>query len=292
MEQMIRDKLKDEHGFITNTMKITVYDTEKECIEGFFSLMHTIDPDYALAWNSSYDCKTMMNRLTKLYNADPEVKKSGVSGKDKMTISVCDQSCLIQKDSKGEDVYIAPYAYYTTHDEQAIVDRMDSFSILDGIVWIDQMLLYANVRKTNGVKESYSLDSVANEELGKEKLDYTGYTIKNLPWLNYKKFIQYNVMDVVLLTLLEDKNLDIDMLQRLSEITNTRKEKVFKKTVSLKNFVCKFAEQQGYIMGNNKNQKYGDEGDYFESNYLNQKKIIENDENYLKAFSKKENFGA
>ena len=35
--------------------------------------------------------------------------------------------------------------------------------------------------------------------------------------------------------------LDMDLLQRLSEITNTRKEKVFRKTVSLKNFVNKYA---------------------------------------------------
>ena len=44
----------------------------------------------------------------------------------------------------------------------------------------------------------------------------------------------------------------MDMLQRLSEITNTRKEKVFKKTISLKNFVSKYAKESGFIMSNNK----------------------------------------
>ena len=32
----------------------------------------------------------------------------------------------------------------------------------------------------------------ASEVLGKEKLDYEGYTIKNLAWLNFKKFVTYN----------------------------------------------------------------------------------------------------
>lgn len=154
-----------------------------------------------------------------------------------------------------------------------------------------QMLLYANVRKST-VKESYSLDAIANEELGKEKLDYTGYTIKNLPWKNFPLFYNYSCQDVLLLKLLEDKNLDFDMVQKLCEVTNTRKYKVFKKTVSIKNFICKFAEMQGFIMGNNKNAKYGDDSSYFEENFLNKKGIVESDEKYLNGFAKKENYGA
>ena len=154
------------------------------------------------------------------------------------------------------------------------------------------MLLFANVRKSSGMRESYALDAIAYEELGTEKLDYTGYTIKNLAWKNYSLFFKYNVIDVILLKVLEDKNLDVDMVQRLSDITNTRKYKVFKKTVSLKNFVNKFADMQGFIMGNNKNAKYGDDGDYFEKQFLNKTPVIENDERYLKLFEKKENFGA
>jgi DNA polymerase elongation subunit (family B) len=169
---------------------------------------------------------------------------------------------------------------------------MDSFTVLDGIIWIDQMLLYANIRKTNGVKESYSLDAIANEELGKEKLDYTGYTIKNLPWLNFPRFFKYNIKDVVLLFLMEEKNLDIDMLQKLSDVTNTRKYKVFKKTISIKNFVNKFAEQQGYVMGNNKNAQYGNDSAYFEEQYLNKKQVVEKSPEYSAAFAKKENYGA
>ena len=82
------------------------------------------------------------------------------------------------------------------------------------------------------------------------------------------------------------------MVQKLCEVTNTRKYKVFKKTVSIKNFICKFAEMQGFIMGNNKNAKYGDDSSYFEENFLNKKGIVESDEKYLNGFAKKENYGA
>ena len=97
---------------------------------------------------------------------------------------------------------------------------------------------------------------------------------------------------MLLLLLLEKKNLDFDLVQRLSDITNTRKEKVFKKTVCLKNYVNKYAEESGFIMNNNKNAKYGTDSDYFNQNFLTSVPILEHDEEYLKAFDKKENFGA
>lgn len=192
----------------------------------------------------------------------------------------------------GSPVYISPKAYYKASKGTPTVDRMDEFQVLDSVFWSDQMLLYANVRKVSGQKESYSLDAIAAEELGSEKLDYTGYTIKNLPWKNFKLFLEYNVLDVVLLKRLEDLTLDLDMLQKLCEVTGTRKYKVFKKTISLKNFVAKFAELQGYVISNNKNATYGNDSDYFNANYMNTKEVIENDPVYKDAFVKKENFGA
>jgi len=83
----------------------------------------------------------------------------------------------------------------------------------------------------------------------------------------------------------------MDMLQRLSEITNTRKEKVFRKTVSLKNFVNKYANDNGFIMGNNKNSKYGDDSEYYQKNYMTSEELIEHDNAYKALFDMKENFG-
>ena len=45
-------------------------------------------------------------------------------------------------------------------------------------------------------------------------------------------------------------------------------------------------------MGNNKNANYGEDGEYFEKQFLNKKEIIEEDPRYIKLFNKKENFGA
>lgn len=289
-EELINE-MREEDNTIMNDVRVSFYNTEEEMIEAFFKMLHKIDPDYMIAWNEGFDCKTLMNRLTQLYKRKKELKDQGIRPFDQMLSVVCDQKYMWVKNRHGEDIYLSPKAYYKQNKDKSIVDRMDEFTILDGICWFDSMLLYANIRKAT-VKESYALDAIANEELGKEKLDYTGYTIKNLPWKNFPKFFKYNVRDVLLLKLLEDKNLDIDMVQKLCEVTNTRKYKVFKKTVSIKNFVCKFAEFQGYVMGNNKNAQYGDDSSYFEAEYLNKKQLVENDQKYLEGFAKKENFGA
>lgn len=155
------------------------------------------------------------------------------------------------------------------------------------------MLYYANIRKTGGMKESYSLDAIVGEELGKEKLPLgPGETLKNLPWKNFWKFAEYNITDSVLLMLLEEKNLDMDMLQRLQEITDTRKEKVFRKTVSLKNFISKYAQENGFVLTSNKNSNYGEDGGRFENSFSLRNKIIEDNSRYQNQFEKKENYGA
>jgi len=292
VEDEIRNQISERNGLIMNAVNIIFYNSEEETIEAFFNKIHELDPDICTCWNQVFDIKTLINRLTMLYSKKRELKEQGIRGYDQMCSVVSDRKYLMVQSQSGEDIYISPKANYVARKDQSYVDRMDEFNVIDGIFWIDQMLLYANIRKANGQKESYSLDAIASEELGSEKLDYSGYTIKTVVWKNFELFLKYNIFDVVLQKCIEDKNLDFDMLQKLCEVTNTRKYKIFKKTISLKNFVCKFAELQGFIMSNNKNANYGDDGAYFEQQYLNKKQVVESDPAYLDVFSKKENFGA
>lgn len=207
-------------------------------------------------------------------------------------MTVADSDYVFQKDRFGNDVYIESRVFYQARKERQFSQRMDHFYILDGIVWMDSLLLYANIRVGQGQKESYALDAIAFDELEKEKLEFgPGETIKNLPWKNFKRFAEYNIRDVLLLLLLEEKNMDVELLQRLSEITYTRKEKVFTKTVSLKNFVNKFAREKGFVMRNNKNADYGFDTKYFEKNFLESNPIIENDPKYKEFIDRRDNAG-
>ena len=291
-KKKIAEKLASEDEVPVVSVSVDFYHTEEGCIEGFFERIHKIDPDFALAWNQSFDVLTLQNRLKKIYSRRIDIKEKGIKGFDQMLTAMSDTKYMLQKDRFGNMAYLSPKAYYVAHKDKPFVDRTDSFDVMDGINWMDQMLYYANIRKSSGQRESYSLDAIANEELGKEKLEFgPGETIKTLAWTNFEKFAEYNIRDVVLLHLLEEKNLDMDLLQRLSEITNTRKEKVFRKTISLKNFVSKFALEQGYVMTNNRNANYGDDSAYFNKNFLETAMATDHDPQYLREFDKRENYG-
>jgi DNA polymerase elongation subunit (family B) len=289
----ISDKLSSEDGIVLNSTDVSFYNSEEETIEAFFKKVHNIDPDFMLAWNMVFDVNTLINRLKKLYSKKQDIKDRNGNAYDEALTVISDPKYMLQYDPTGKIAYLPPKAYYIARKNVSFTDRTDSFYVMDAINWMDQLLYYANIRKTGGQKESYSLDAVSYEELGKEKLEFgPGETMKTLPWTNFKKFAEYNIRDVVLLHLLEVKNLDMDMIQRLSEVTNTRKEKVFKKTISLKNFVNKYANENGFIMSNNKNAKYGDDSDFFDKNFLGKGKVIETDPRYAELLEQQENFGA
>ena len=113
--------------------------------------------------------------------------------------------------SSGEsNIFIPAKAHYTANELIPIGKRIDFFDVLDGINWVDSEYYYALNHSAGGKKDSYKLDSIAYEELRKEKLPfYEGQTIKNLAWLNYTQYYEYNVRDVLLLLLLHYKSYQI-----------------------------------------------------------------------------------
>ena len=299
------EEIKREDGVdITNSV-VHFYNAEEEAIEAFFNKVHELDFDIMSAWNIRYDLVTIMNRLTKLYGRKLKRGDGGdLSARDMMENTVCDLKYSVQQTPKGQ-IFIPPKVWYKSDKKAKIGDRIDSFLVLDGIVWVDQMLYYAVAHSAGGKKMSYALNSIAYDELGKEKLPMLpGQTIKNLPWKNFVQFYRYNVRDVNLLFLLEEKLLDFDTLQRLSEITNTRKEKVYSSSVSMPNFVNRFAIESDHVMNCNQNASYDSKfkrdgswnnhnfDDLFREIYQGTRDIVENNPEYVELFNKKDKFGA
>ena len=265
------------------------YDDEIVLIQDFFKKVHELDPDFCGGWNIEYDIQTMQNRLVRLYN---KIKGKEMPSSQMAVYDICDDKYMIQKNSLGKDMYITPKAFYT-EGQGKIGARTDSFTVLDGVIWIDQMLTYAAVHISGGKLDSYKLDNVAYVELEKEKLPFgPGETIRNQLYKNTKRFVEYNIRDVILLKLIEDKTQDIEMVQRLSDITVTRKDKVFKKSIALTNFVNKFAFEQNLVMRTNKNTSYGKESEFYNSQFLPDSDLTEYDMNFVELFNKKDKFGA
>lgn len=303
IKEEILTKIKDEDHTTISEFKVRFFNDELSAIEALFAQIHECDFDYLGSWNQCYDAITLMNRAIQLYNKKPELKQQGISATTAMKKTFCDlKYASYMVNGKNHTVNLV--VDYKANKDMEIGKRIDFFNIFDGINWVDSEYYYALSHAGSGKKDNYKLDTIANEELNKEKLPFKpGQTIKNLPWLCFSQFLEYNVRDVLLLYLLEQKTLDFNTLQALSEVTNTRKEKVYSKSISLPNFVNKFAKTQNYVMNCNKNKKYissftdatGKTNigfDDFGETVLEQTEIIEHDPKYKEVFDQRDRVGA
>ena len=98
---------------------------------------------------------------------------------------------------------ISPWGI-VSHDTIFITGR--EFNVFDiaGVTTLDYLELYKKFTYTN--QESYRLDYIAQVELGQKKLDHSEFdTFKDFYNGNWKKFVDYNIIDVELVDRMEDK---------------------------------------------------------------------------------------
>ncbi len=90
--------------------------------------------------------------------------------------------------------------------EEKITIMGREFNTFDiaGVTTLDYLELYKKFTYTN--QESYRLDYIAQVELGQKKLDHSEFdTFKDFYTGNWKKFVDYNIIDVELVDRMEDK---------------------------------------------------------------------------------------
>jgi DNA polymerase elongation subunit (family B) len=218
-------------------IKITFYDEcdELDLIRDFFNIIHYFKPDFMGAWNlTSFDMNYISNRIIQLGESPDEIL------------------CVPESDYAYSKLNIDTY-------NQSFGDKNSTFTCIDYTNWYDQLLLFANLRKSN-VRESYKLDDIAFEEVGARKLHFKNpeTTIKTSCYDNYEEFVEYNIHDTALLYLIERKNQDFDLIYTISSITQTRVNYSLKKTICIRNLARKFYLDNGLIMSNNPNKAYGE----------------------------------
>lgn len=98
------------------------------------------------------------------------------------------------------------------------IDLTRRYIFIAGIVCVDMCDLYRIF--TSSKKESYSLDFIANDELGHTKVHYDG-TLADLYRKDLNTFIEYNRTDVNLLDELEQKRHYISLLNELRSLCST-----------------------------------------------------------------------
>lgn len=229
--QEMNDMFEESYGKIE--YRFYMYDDERDMLVDVFKLINTLKRDFLLVWNMSFDIPYIIARLKRL-------------GLDPVKV-------MCHKDFKIKELY-----YKKDHKNFQVQNKSDYFVISSYTVYLDQMIVYAALRKGQGELRSFSLNSVAKEEIGDEKLDYSeDANIKTLPYVDYKKFVIYNIKDVLLQLGIERKTKDIENVYLRAYTNATTYEKVFKQTVFLKNRAYIEYYKQGLIIGNNVNIDYG-----------------------------------
>ena len=105
----------------------------------------------------------------------------------------------------GEDHARRLSPWKIVHEREIFVKGNKQFAIaIAGVAQLDYLDLYKKYTYT--AQESYRLDNIAFVELNSKKLDHSEYsTFSDFYKMDWNKFVDYNIHDVRLVDMLEDK---------------------------------------------------------------------------------------
>lgn len=210
---------------------IYTYDDELELLRDYFRLLHTLDKDFAMFWNMDFDIPYINDRL-KVLGEDPEVY-------------------WCTPDFERHICYYKKSRFFD------VVSRDSKFFVSMKTIFLDQMVVYAAMRKGQGTLRSNNLNAVGEVEVGDGKLDYG--EASNLGILNvgnYRKYIMYGIKDTLLQMGIDNKTNDIESLYQRALTNCISYSKAFKQTKFLENRAYIEYYNQGLIIGNNVNIDY------------------------------------
>ena len=239
-QQTLHEYFDESYGVLD--YKIYMFDNECEMLRQLFRLIHTIDPDMVLIWNMGFDIPYIIDRLIEL----------GINPRDIMC---------------AHDFPVENLFYFEDTRTFEFANKKDYFQITDDTMYIDQLINYAALRKSQGAVKKVNLGAVAQKELKDNKLDYSDAgNIRTLPYENYERFALYNIKDVLLQMGIERKSKDMDNLYVISTGNNIPYKDAIKQTVTFRGLMYGYLKKNGIVLGHNTNfdqssGKYDENGD-------------------------------
>jgi DNA polymerase elongation subunit (family B) len=149
-------------------------DNEFDMMQKFLKYWETHTPDIITGWNTRFfDIPYLVNRSIKLIGDDTMAKR------------------------------LSPWGLIRER-KQTINGKQNQEYIIEGVEHLDYLEIYKKF--TYNQQESYRLDHITYVELGKNKLSYEEHgNLYTLYKEDYEKFINYNIRDVELVNLLDEK---------------------------------------------------------------------------------------
>lgn len=221
------------HGIADYEYNFLFYDDEIDLIRDFFRLVNIKRPDFLLAWNMAFDIPYLYQRIINLeYDPKEIMGLSSIPYQYRNAMFYIDENHKNEPEEKGDYYFITSYTVY-----------------------LDQLVHFASKRKGQHKFPDYKLDSIGEIVANVRKLSYSHITtqIAKLPYLDYKTFVFYNIMDTIVQACIENKIKDIDYVFNKCIVNNTRYNKCHRQSVYLKNRGILEFEKQGFIAGNNNN---------------------------------------
>ncbi len=197
-----------------------VFEQEAEMLKTFLDLIG--DADVLSGWNSEgYDIPYTVNRITRVLSKDDTRR-----------------FCLWGQFPK-ERMFERFGAESQTYD-------------LSGRVHMDYMQLYR--KYTYEERHSYSLDAIAEYELGEHKTQYEG-TLDQLYNQNFKTFIEYNRQDTMILHKLDEKLQFIDLANEIAHDNTVLLPTVMGAVAVTEQAIINEAHERGLVVPNRRGRR-------------------------------------
>ena len=203
---------------ITNEFENTMlFKTEKEMFDVFFQLIE--DADVLTGWNSEgYDIPYMVNRVTRVMSKDDTRK-----------------FCLMGQLPK-------PRTYERFGKEEQTYD-------LVGRIHLDYLQLYKKYNYES--RHSYKLDAIGEMEVGENKTQYEG-TLDQLYNKDFKKFIEYNRQDTMLLVKIHNKLKFLELANQLAHENTVLLPTVMGSVAMIEMAIFNEAHERGLVVPDKK----------------------------------------
>lgn len=214
--------------------KVLVYDDELTLLKDLFGYINYTKPDFLMVWNMSFDIPFIINRIIAL------------GGNPKEIMCIHDISPLYENCN-----------YIVDSDHEDFSTKGDYADITSYTVYLDQLIQFASRRRGGAQYRSYSLDYIGNEMAGVQKLHYESIAanVMDLPYNDYRTFVKYNMMDVLVQYCIEFKADDILYVFDKALLNCTEYKKVHRQTIYLSNRATIMFKNFGdYVLGNNLNK--------------------------------------
>lgn len=191
---------------------------ERDLINKFLDTWISDYPDIITGWYTSLaDIPYLINRITRVFDED-----------------------------KAKT--LSPW-HYIRKTTKSIMNKDHDTFIIYGIASLDYFELFRKFDPKGTAQESYKLDYICNVILGEKKLDYSEYgSLHRLYKDNFQKFMEYNIRDVKLVSMLDAKLHILDLAYKLAFDSRSNLEDVFKQTRMWDNIVYNFLLHENKIV--------------------------------------------